>query len=94
MPATMTIRLESELKQRLDRLSEAMQRPKSSLAKEAIEVFVDLNEWQLGEIEKAVAEADRDEFARDELVGEVFGKWGTGADWMARHGIAESSGLV
>ena len=80
MPATMSIRLESEHQQRLDRLSEATQRPRSSLAKEAIEVFVDLNEWQVGEIEKAVAEADRGEFASDELVREVFGKWGAGAD--------------
>ena len=80
MPATMTIRLESELKRRLDRLAEATQRPKSSLASEAIEVFVDLNEWQLGEIEKAIAEADRGDFASDELVREVFGKWGAGAD--------------
>ena len=72
--------MESELERRLNRLSEATQRPKSSLATEAIQVFVELNEWQLGEIEKAVAEADRGDFASDELVREVFGKWGAGAD--------------
>lgn len=80
MPTSMTIRLESELEKRLDRLSEAMQRPKPSLATEAIQIFVELNEWQVREIEKAVGEADRGNFASDELVREVFGKWGTGAD--------------
>ena len=79
MSVTMTVRLESGLKQRLERLSEATQRSKSFLAAEAIRDFVDLNEWQVQEIEKAVVEADRGEFASDEEVGEVFGKWGIGA---------------
>ena len=79
MSVTMTVRLESGLKLRLERLSEATQRSKSFLAAEAIRDFVDLNEWQVQEIEKAVAEADRGEFASDEVVGEVFGKWGVGA---------------
>ena len=80
MSATMTIRPESELEKLLDRLSAATQRPKSSLAAEAIQVFVELNERQLREIEKAVAEADCGDFASDEFVREVFGKWGVGAD--------------
>ena len=79
MSVTMTVRLESGLKQRLERLSEATQRSKSFLAAEAIRDYVDLNEWQVQEIEKAVGEADRGEFASDEAVGDVFGKWGIGA---------------
>ena len=39
----------------------------------------DLNAWQIAEIRKAVAEADRGEFASDEMVDEVFRKWG--APW-------------
>lgn len=79
MSATVTIRLESELKQRLDRLAEAMQRSKSFLAAQAIRDFVDLNEWQVREIEQAVVEADRSEFASDQDVAAVFGKWGVRA---------------
>ena len=79
MSVTVTVRLESALKRRLERLSEATQRSKSFLAAEAIRDYVDLNEWQVREIEKAVAEANMGDFASDELVGEVFGKWGTGA---------------
>ena len=79
MSATVTIRLESELKQRLERLAGAMQRSKSFLAAQAIRDFVDLNEWQVQEIEQAVVEADRGEFASDQDVAAVFGKWGVRA---------------
>ncbi|MDD9963707.1 MAG: ribbon-helix-helix protein, CopG family [Gammaproteobacteria bacterium] len=76
MSATVTIRLESELKQRLEQLAESMQRSKSFLAAQAIRDFVDLNEWQVQEIEQAIVEADRGEFASDQDVAAVFDKWG------------------
>ncbi len=79
MSQTVTIRLESELKLRLDRLADATQRSKSFLAAEAIRDFVDLNEWQIREVEMAIGEADREEFASQQLVDDVFGKWGVRA---------------
>ena len=79
MTETVTVRLESELKQRLESLAEATQRSKSFLAAAAIRDFVDLNEWQVQEIGKAVGEADRGGFASDERVREVIGKWEVGA---------------
>ena len=79
MSATMTIRLEPALKERLDHLAEATQRSKSFLAAQAIREFVDLNEWQVQEIRNALAEADNEEFASDDLVREALGKWGVDA---------------
>ena len=79
MSATMTIRLEPDLKQRLDHLVEATQRSKSFLAAQAIRDFVDSNEWQIQEIRDAIAEADREDFASDDLVRKVLGKWGVDA---------------
>ena len=79
MSTTMTIRLEPDLKQRLDHLAEATQRSKSFLAAQAIRDFIDLNEWQIQEIRSALAEADSDDFASDDLVREVLGKWGVDA---------------
>ena len=79
MSTSMTIRLEPELKQRLDGLAEATQRSKSFLAAQAIREFVDLNEWQVQEIRRALVEADSDDFASDELVRDVLGKWGVDA---------------
>ena len=79
MSATMTIRLEPALKQRLDHLAEATQRSKSFLAAQAIREFVDLNEWQVQEIRDALAEADSEDFASDDLVRDVLGKWSVDA---------------
>ena len=79
MSTTMTVRLEPELKQRLDRLADATKRSKSFLAAQAIRDFVDLNEWQVQEICNAIAEADREDFAGEDEVKEVLGKWGVDA---------------
>ena len=75
MSTTMTIRLEPELKQRLDQLAEVTQRSKSFLAAEALRDFIELNEWQIQEITDAIKEADSDDFASDKEVNKVFVKW-------------------
>jgi len=54
----MTIRLEDEVKDRLDRLAQSTQRSKSFLAAEAIREFVYNNEWQIAEIRDALKEAN------------------------------------
>jgi RHH-type transcriptional regulator, rel operon repressor / antitoxin RelB len=55
---TLTVRLSSELKGKLDRLAESTRRSKSYLAAEAITAYVDANAWQIEEIGKAVRKAD------------------------------------
>ena len=77
---TMTIRLESEIKSRLDKLSAATRRSKSFLAAEAVREFVEVNEWQIEEVRMAVKEADAGDFASDEEVWAVFNKWGVNGD--------------
>ena len=73
---TMTIRLDSELKYRLDKLSAVTHRSKSFLASEAVREFIELNEWQIQEIKSAIKEADSGDFASDQEVEAVFEKWG------------------
>jgi len=43
-----------------------MDRSRSFVAAQAIQEFVTLNEWQIGEIKKALVEADRGDIASDE----------------------------
>ena len=76
----MTIRLEPELKSRLDKLSAATHRSKSFLAAEAVREFIELNEWQIDEIKAAVKEADTGDFASEQEIRVVFSKWGVDAD--------------
>ena len=80
MSTTVTIRLEPELKNRLDQLAKVTDRSKSYLAAEAIREFIELNEWQLREIEQAVKEADNGEFASEQALKKVLRKWGVGGD--------------
>ena len=75
MSTTMTIRLEDEVRDRLDRLAEATRRSKSFLAAEAIRAFVETNEWQIGEIRAALREADAGDFASDKEVAALSRKW-------------------
>lgn len=75
MSTTMTVRLEDDVKDRLDVLAEATQRSKSFLAAEAIRAYVENNEWQIGEIHAALKEADAGDFATDKEVAALARKW-------------------
>ena len=79
MSEVMTIRVDRKTKQRLEKLAKAMDRTKSYLAAEAIRAFVDLNEWQIGEIKAALKEAEAGDFASEEEVRAVMRKWRRGA---------------
>ena len=71
----LTLRLDSKLKKKLDKLSKATERSRSYLAAEAIREFVTLNEWQIEETKKAIVQADAGDFAADEEAARVITKW-------------------
>jgi len=64
--SVLTLRLETKLKKQLDRLSKSMNRSRSFLAAQAIQEYVSVNEWQIAEIKKGLAEADAGDFATEE----------------------------
>lgn len=80
MTTTMTIRVETAVKSRLNKLSKATNRSKSFLAAEAIRQYLETNEWQIKEIRSAVAEADAGDFATDAEVKAVMDKRDAGPD--------------
>ena len=71
----LTLRVDTQLKKKLDRLSSAMNRSRSFIAAEAIREYVALNDWQIEEIKKAVGEADRGEFANEADIERTVRKW-------------------
>ena len=80
MRETMTIRVDTDTKQRLEKLAAATARTRSFLAAEAIRVYLDMNEWQIQEIQTAVQEADvagPDEFIPHQDVQVWLQTWGT-----------------
>ena len=71
----LTLRLDGRLTGKLDKLSSATRRSRSFLAAEVMCDYVTLNSWQIEEIPKALAEADRGKFATENEVKRVAKKW-------------------
>ncbi len=71
----LTLRLDSKLKRKLDKLAKATERSRSFLVAEAIRDFVALNEWQIAEIKKGLREADAGDFASDKEMEQTIAKW-------------------
>ncbi len=71
----MTIRLDDDVRHRLEDLADATKRSKSVLVAEAIRAYVDDNEWQIGEVQSALREADAGDFASEKKVAAVARKW-------------------
>ena len=75
MTAAFTLRLSEATLEALDQLAEKTERSRSWLATKAIEDYVALNAWQIGKIEAGIAAADRGDFASDDEVARVVGKY-------------------
>lgn len=76
MTETLSIRIDSETKKRLDALAKRSKRSKSFLAAEAIASFVASEEWQLGEIQEAIKELDAGTGVGHEKVSKWLKSWG------------------
>ena len=74
--STMTVRLDRDIKTRLEQLARVTQRSNSFLATEAIRDYVELNKWQIAEIASAIQEAERG----DAEVVDVFRRRGADAE--------------
>jgi RHH-type transcriptional regulator, rel operon repressor / antitoxin RelB len=70
--AVVTARIDAALKAKLEALSRGTKRSKSYLAAEAIAAFVELNEWQIRDIEEGIAELDSGAALSDEQVEEQY----------------------
>lgn len=80
MTETLSIRLDSATKQRLDALSKRSKRSKSFLAAEAIAAYVEQEEWQLGEIHAAIGELDAGQAVSHEEAASWLKSWGTAVE--------------
>ena len=72
MKEVMTIRLDSETKNKLEELAKATARSKSYLATEAIRDYIQINEWQIRAIREGIRQADAGELIPHE---EIVEKW-------------------
>ncbi|MFM7427911.1 MAG: CopG family ribbon-helix-helix protein [Elainella sp.] len=76
---TVTVRLPTALKQKLEALAVSTRRSKSWLAAEAIAAYVEQQTWQIQQIEEAVVLADSDQadWVDGDAVNAWLESWGT-----------------
>jgi predicted transcriptional regulator len=83
MIETLSVRIDSDTKQRLEGLAERSKPSKSFLAATAIAAYLESQEWQLGEIQAGLAELDRNEVVSHERVSACLRTWGAKGETKA-----------
>jgi predicted transcriptional regulator len=77
MPSTtFTIRVEPEVKKRLEKLAKSTGRTRSFLAAEALSEYLDVNEWQVAGVRRAMASLDRGDGVPHQEVKDWINSWG------------------
>ena len=76
---TTTVRIEENMLERIDTLASTLNRPRSWVIKQAIENFIEYEEWFVKEVNAGIKEVEQNKIAADKEVKEVFGKWGVNA---------------
>ncbi len=74
MSSVLTVRVTDEMKYQMDSLAGVTGRTRSWIAAEAIKQYLETESWQIGEIKKALVEADAGEFVSEEEMEQVFNK--------------------
>ena len=77
---TFTVRVDQSVKKRLEKLAENTGRSRSYLAAEAINEYLDVNEWQVAGIKRAIASLDRGEAVPHERVKDWVASWGSNSE--------------
>ena len=76
MTTTLSIRIDTDTKKRLEVLAKRARRSKSFLAAEAIAAFVEAESWQLDEIQAGIEELDENPGVPHKDVANWLRSWG------------------
>lgn len=72
--AILSLRVPQEIKEQLSKLAKATHRSQSFLGSDAIRRYIELESWQIAEIQQAITEADSGDFATDDEFKAVIEK--------------------
>lgn len=72
---TITFRLDPEKREALDEIAVGLDRDRTYVLNEAIELYLELHRWQVAHILEGIRQADAEEFATDDQVEEAFARW-------------------
>ena len=76
MTTTLSVRIDTDTKKRLESLAKRSRRSKSFLAAEAIAAFVEAESWQLDEIQAGIKELDEGRGVPHGDVAKWLRSWG------------------
>ncbi len=76
---TTTVRLDDKILDRVDGLAKVLSRSRSWVINQAIERFLEYEDWFVREVEDGLAEVEKGEVASHEEVVATFRKWGVNA---------------
>ena len=79
MKAT-TVRMDDQLLKRVDGIAKSQSRSRSWVISQALERFVDYEEWFKLEVTEGIAEVKRGEVATKDEVKKAFSKWDVDAN--------------
>jgi predicted transcriptional regulator len=73
--ATITFRIDGDMKAALDTIAAGMDRDRSYVLNEAVAAYVDAHRWQVEHIKEGLRQAEAGEFATEAEVAAAFGRW-------------------
>jgi predicted transcriptional regulator len=74
-----TVRMDDHLLERVDGIAKSLSRPRAWVINQALERFVDYDEWFELEVKAGLAEVERGDVTPDTEVKSAFIKWGVDA---------------
>jgi predicted transcriptional regulator len=77
MTTTISLRVDEEKAEKLESLAKATDRSRSWLLEQALDAYLEVQAWQVEQIEKGMAELRADEGVSHERVSEWLRSWGT-----------------
>ncbi len=75
MPRSVTFELDDETLQALDRLAQGTARTCGDLINQAVQDYLALQAWQIEKIEAGIGAAERGDFATEEEITRIAGKY-------------------
>jgi predicted transcriptional regulator len=71
---TISFRLETDKKEKLDAIAASLDRDRSYLLNEAIDAYLEVHQWQIEHIREGIRQADAGEFASEAQVAAAFAR--------------------
>ena len=72
---TVSFRLDTEKVEALDDLAKALDRDRTYLLNEAVEAYLDVQQWQLEHIRAGIRQADAGKLIEHAQIKKLAGKW-------------------